>query len=86
MIVEGEDLSSLLDDLVARNRERKMSRKNVYVDIIKVIEYRDDSSEEFSTGPSYEIKLQLDVKDFDKCVELRERLIELVERFNEEHA
>ena len=84
MIVEGEDMSGMLDDWVTRDRRRKMSRKNVYVDTIKVIEYRDESCEEFSTGPSYELKLQLDVKDFDKCVKLRKRLIELVGSFNEE--
>lgn len=80
-MVEEDDLNWL-----QRLKERKMARKPVYVDIIKIAEYRDDSSEGFSTGPAYELKVQLDVRSFEESVALRNELVSLVGRFNEEHA
>lgn len=85
-MLDGGGLDEFMDSWIKRRKERKMARKPVYVDVIKIIEYRDDSCEEFATGPSYEVKLQLDVKDFDTCVALRGELLSAVEQVNERHS
>lgn len=83
-MLEGDSLDEFMGNWLQRDKERKMARKAVYVDVIKIGEYRDDSSEEFSMGPAYELKVQLDVRSFEESVALRDELVSLVERFNEE--
>lgn len=86
MVEEGDSLDGLIDNWLERRKEKRMARKPVYVDIVKIIECRDESFEEFSTGPAYEVKLQLDVRDFETCVALRNAVVDLVDRFNGERA
>lgn len=74
MIVEGERLDGFME---------KMPRKAAYVDKVAISEYRDDEFEELSTGPTFIVKVTLDVDTMDHCVALRDELVGLVERFNQ---
>ena len=75
MIVEGERLDGLMGD-------RK--RKPAYVDKVTIGEYRDDEFEELSTGPTFIVKVTLDVDTMDHCVAIRQAIVETVDRLNEE--